>query len=302
MCSKLEFALESLDKIIKLTPSDTNSQDLNQPKRGPYKKKTKGLDGQAVQSTPGPGSPHTSAVGSPAPDRLALQPSPLTQLAPLPQQAPPPSARSTSVKPIAPLPTISSRAGSPAAPPSSGGASAASFPVKKWNAKARKDWINAQLPLAKGRAVAFRMPAKAGAGVGLGGSEVKSENWILARVVQSINGDKNRYAVEDVDYNPLEPTPEQGKYNATLKSLVPLPDSRTSETRAATYPPQEYAHGTQVMALYPDTTSFYKAFIVSGPESVPAIDKGKVSDWPVLSEVRLIVRAEWLTDSELTTH
>ncbi len=265
--SKLEFALESLDKIIKLTPPDSNNDSAG--KRGPYKKKTKGLDGQPIQSTPA--SPHTSQLGSPAPDRINLHPSPLTQHAPLPQQQQQPSARSSSVKPIAPLPNMTSRAGSPAAPPSSGGASAASLPIKKWNAKTRKDWINSQLPLVKGRSVAFRLPAKAGAG------DAKSENWILARVVNSINGDKNRYAVEDVDYNPLEPTPEQGKYNATLKSLVPLPDSRTPETRTATYPPQEYPPGTQVMALYPDTTSFYKAYIVSGPESVPALEKGKVS-------------------------
>lgn len=168
---------------------------------------------------------------------------------------------------------MASRAGSPAAPPSSSGASATSaLPPKKWNAKSRKDWVNGQLPLGKGRAVAFRLPAKAGAG------DVKSENWILARVISSINGDKNRYHVEDVDYNPQEPTPEQGRYNATLKSLVPLPDSRTAETRAATYPPQEFPPGTQVMALYPDTTSFYKAWVISGPESVASLgEKGKVS-------------------------
>lgn len=83
------------------------------------------------------------------------------------------------------------------------------------------------------------------------------------------------YAVEDVDYDSSNPTPEGGKYNTTLKSIVPLPDKNDPHK---TYPDHDYAAGTQVMALYPDTTSFYRAIIQSGP--IPLItgtEKGKVS-------------------------
>lgn len=62
------------------------------------------------------------------------------------------------------------------------------------------------------------------------------------------------------------------KYNTTLKSIIPLPDMRD---KTKTYPEHDYPPQTQVMALYPDTTSFYRAIIVSGPE-VNA-EKGKVS-------------------------
>lgn len=95
-----------------------------------------------------------------------------------------------------------------------------------------------------------------------------------------------RYMVFDVDYDPNNPTPEAGyvtlfiigsgravayvlsrrnddsRFSTTLKSIVPLPDIRD---RKSTYPEHDYIKGTQVMALYPDTTSFYSAKIVAGP-------------------------------------
>lgn len=62
-------------------------------------------------------------------------------------------------------------------------------------------------------------------------------------------------------------------YNTTIKSIVPLPDPRD---RQRTYPDVEFAPGTPVMALYPDTTSFYRAVVQGGPSP----EKGKVSVFP----------------------
>lgn len=58
-------------------------------------------------------------------------------------------------------------------------------------------------------------------------------------------------------------------YTATMKSIVPLPDTRD---RARTYPDSDIAPGTPVMALFPDTTSFYRAVVQGGPSP----EKGKV--------------------------
>ncbi|KAL8279598.1 hypothetical protein RQP46_007911 [Phenoliferia psychrophenolica] len=51
-------------------------------------------------------------------------------------------------------------------------------------------------------------------------------------------------------------------FTTTIKSIIPLPGKH-----------DKYIHplGAAVMALYPDTDSFYRAVIVSGPE----IEKGK---------------------------
>lgn len=58
--------------------------------------------------------------------------------------------------------------------------------VKKITAKVRKDNLLSQLPLAPGRQVAFRQPSKSGP------LEEKKDDWILARIVNCIQGDKNR--------------------------------------------------------------------------------------------------------------
>jgi SAGA-associated factor 29 len=62
--------------------------------------------------------------------------------------------------------------------------------------KERREALLAQLPLKEGRPVAFKPPVK-----GLGkGSKVEpgSTDWIWAKVVRCISGDKNRYEVQDV--------------------------------------------------------------------------------------------------------
>lgn len=87
-------------------------------------------------------------------------------------------------------------------------------------ARARREALAHQLPLQKGRKVAFRQPTKknpsptgAGAGTGAGGlngglgangfdsngigavipGEEDGETWIMATVIECINNDRNRY-------------------------------------------------------------------------------------------------------------
>ncbi|PWN40059.1 hypothetical protein IE81DRAFT_246253 [Ceraceosorus guamensis] len=153
-------------------------------------------------------------------------------------------------------------------------------------AKARREVLHAQLPLAKGRRVAFRQPTKSrsergptngkgsgvqgGAGAGKGGTgggggggsssnnnnnnqtEEEGETWILAVVMECINNDRNRYVVQDAE-DRNSPT-----VNTTLKAIVPLPES------VATLPPQDYAVGQWVMGMYPDTSCFYRAKVLGG--------------------------------------
>ncbi|EPQ32258.1 uncharacterized protein PFL1_00455 [Pseudozyma flocculosa PF-1] len=155
----------------------------------------------------------------------------------------------------------------------SGGASSSAGGVDP--ARARREALAHQLPLQKGRKVAFRQPVKkaapgaAGAGAaggpiagagdaaaaaGLLPGEEDGETWIMATVIECINNDRNRYVVQDAEEEgPLGPT-----WNTTLKAIVPLPES------VSTLPPIDYPVGAQVMGLYPDTSCFYRATVQGG--------------------------------------
>jgi hypothetical protein len=59
-------------------------------------------------------------------------------------------------------------------------------------------------------------------------------------------------------------------YNTTLRAIIPLPDPSALATSAAhlnAY--QEFPAGSTVMALYPDTSCFYRAEVISSPRDVP---------------------------------
>lgn len=158
-------------------------------------------------------------------------------------------------------------------------------------AKARREVLAHQLPLQKGRKVAFRQPPKTKSGPGaanvssmtsrsassaaassgtISGSsgaaivpqEDEGEQWIMATIIECINNDRNRYVVVDAE-DPQGPT-----YNTTLKAIVPLPES------LHTLPPEDYKIGSQVLGLYPDTSCFYQATVRSGG---PGMNGGKVT-------------------------
>ncbi|GAB5589648.1 hypothetical protein Unana1_04548 [Umbelopsis nana] len=83
----------------------------------------------------------------------------------------------------------------------------------------------------------------------------KTEEWILA-VVISYNADKNKYHVEDVDQ---DETGTRQKYMVPPKNVIPIPS--VAEVRQL---PEIPAH-TDVLALYPGTTCFYNAIVITPP-------------------------------------
>lgn len=63
-------------------------------------------------------------------------------------------------------------------------------------ARARREQLGPQLPLQKGRRVAFRQPLPRGETHSPGDD---GETWIMATVLECINNDRNRYVVKDAD-------------------------------------------------------------------------------------------------------
>jgi len=81
------------------------------------------------------------------------------------------------------------------------------------------------------------------------------DNWILAEVVR-YNSTTSKYEVDDID--------EEQKERLVLsrRRILPLPTSRANpETHLGALFPKE----TVVMALYPQTTCFYKAVVNEPP-------------------------------------
>ncbi|KAK2145827.1 hypothetical protein LSH36_655g01052 [Paralvinella palmiformis] len=88
------------------------------------------------------------------------------------------------------------------------------------------------------------------------------ENWILAEIV-SYNSNSNKYDVDDIDA-------EEGKERHTLsrRRIVPLPIWKANPE---TDPEALFQKDTLVLALYPQTTCFYRA-LVAEPPSKPSDD------------------------------
>lgn len=99
----------------------------------------------------------------------------------------------------------------------------------------------------------------------------KLASWCEYQNTTRLGSDLNTLPCRCLDALPPCPLPPHSCYNTTLKAILVLPDPRDKST----YPPQFYPVGSEVIALYPETTSFYKARIVGLPGS------GKVS-WSAL--------------------
>ncbi|PVF97192.1 hypothetical protein CPB86DRAFT_735426 [Serendipita vermifera] len=129
--------------------------------------------------------------------------------------------------------------------------------------------IQKQLPLHKGRKVAFRVPSSQNgkASVTPPGAEPGSYEegaWILALVHEAEKKDK--YIVQDIEGEDGQDPPV---YTTTIRSLIPLPVinvSPSDPSHISNYP--EYKSGSTVLALFPDTTSFYKAVVVATPKEI----------------------------------
>ncbi|KAI6044783.1 SGF29 tudor-like domain-containing protein [Pisolithus marmoratus] len=137
--------------------------------------------------------------------------------------------------------------------------------------KARREALAKQLPLQEGRKVAFHPPA--GKTGDSNNADADENTWILAVITKCINQDKNRYEVQDVE--PQEDGQPGQCYNTTLRAIIPLPDP-SSPPNSASHPNayQEFPAGSTVMALYPDTSCFYRAEVVAAPSDLHPPGRG----------------------------
>jgi len=97
-----------------------------------------------------------------------------------------------------------------------------------------------------------------------GGLKGQADEWILA-VVQRYNASTQKYVVLDVDAGDeggLMGAPAASKqHTVPAKYVIALP---TSEPTAYSHY-NEFKAGSSVLALYPDTTCFYKAYVATPP-------------------------------------
>ncbi|GAA5804263.1 hypothetical protein HPULCUR_009750 [Helicostylum pulchrum] len=83
----------------------------------------------------------------------------------------------------------------------------------------------------------------------------KNEEWILA-VVLGYHTEKNKYEVEDVDQDDFG---QKQRYMLQPRNVIRIPDADEAKSHAELNP------GQDILALYPGTTCFYRAKIVSTP-------------------------------------
>jgi len=83
----------------------------------------------------------------------------------------------------------------------------------------------------------------------------EDENWILAEVV-SFNNSTGKYDVDDIDEE------QKDRHTLSKRKVIPLPTMRANPE---TSPDALYEKGTTVMAIYPQTTCFYKGVIKDQP-------------------------------------
>ena len=81
------------------------------------------------------------------------------------------------------------------------------------------------------------------------------ENWILAEVV-SYNASSAKYEVDDIDEE------QKDRHTLSRRRVIPLTTMRASPE---TNPEALYTPGATVMAIYPQTTCFYKGVIKDQP-------------------------------------
>ncbi|KAG9121571.1 hypothetical protein FRC07_002417, partial [Ceratobasidium sp. 392] len=123
----------------------------------------------------------------------------------------------------------------------------------RFNNRAAEREKSGGAPLREGRRVAFHPPK----------GDDQDAGWILGLVTKSfMQGGKQMYEIQDADTETPRPP-----YVTDMSSIIPLPDNSApmgSPAHPASYP--EYPPGTEVMAIYVSTTSFYRAVVVAGPK------------------------------------
>ena len=97
--------------------------------------------------------------------------------------------------------------------------------------------------------------------------------WIIDTKSKTLNHRKTASQDSEWTRYPIASTDTDSygrrRYNTTLRAIIPLPDPNAHPDSAAhlsAYP--EFAAGATVMALYPDTSCFYRAEVISSPKDL----------------------------------
>ncbi len=96
-------------------------------------------------------------------------------------------------------------------------------------------------------------------------SDDGDENWILAEVA-NVHPNKTKYDIVDIDAEP-----DKGRYyNINKRHVIPLPQWRACPLTCSQ---ALFSRRTIVLALYPQTSCFYKGIV----ESIPRVGKDSYS-------------------------
>ncbi|XP_065055236.1 SAGA-associated factor 29-like [Rhopilema esculentum] len=89
------------------------------------------------------------------------------------------------------------------------------------------------------------------------------EQWILAEVV-AYNPSNQKYDVDDIDYTEEDGKASQERHHLSRRRVIPLPLWKADPNRN---PEAIFQPNQLVMALYPQTTCFYRALIHEPPKT-----------------------------------
>ncbi|KAF9565662.1 hypothetical protein CPC08DRAFT_658617 [Agrocybe pediades] len=129
-------------------------------------------------------------------------------------------------------------------------------PATQRDSRSKKDGlVKPQQTLHVGRKVVFRPPKS---------TDTEEGTWIVAIITKVLPNGK--YEVQDAE--PQDDGQPGTVYTASLKAIVPLPEPDApsgSPAHLSLYP--VFPVGSVVLALYPDTSCFYRAEVISAPQT-----------------------------------
>ena len=103
-------------------------------------------------------------------------------------------------------------------------------------------------------------------------TKMQPQDWILGTVLRFVP-QTNKYIVLDEDDSDADPwvtaqaNPARQQHQVPARMVLPLPLTEPSMWTAY----NEFARGVWVLALYPDTTCFYKALVHTPPSQMPGL-------------------------------
>mmetsp|Transcript_29991 Transcript_29991/g.50357 ORF Transcript_29991/g.50357 Transcript_29991/m.50357 type:complete len:379 (+) Transcript_29991:168-1304(+) len=109
------------------------------------------------------------------------------------------------------------------------------------------------------------------------GSKTTQAQWILAKIVRHLP-DKDKYEIEDDDPGDDPENPQSKHHTIPSKYIVPLPSTNDS------LPFPEFPKDSKVLAMFPDSTCFYKATVVAPPSRRQKQRTGAPLEYTILFE------------------